>query len=1053
MGVIKRAVRHGWPLIATHDSFYPTPEDRSFYEILCGRGADLQMHAQHILSEAEWRESVEPFGLSPAQLEDALALARRALERSAGIPLPKASLPHPERKATLREMCLHGAEERGLKVLGDEVYEARLNRELALIEEKDYTDYFYIVSDLCKWAKKNMVVGPARGSSCGSLVCYLLDITDIDPIPYGLIFERFIDVNRDDMPDIDIDFSDKNRHMVFDYLCERYGHDHVARLGTVAMYQPKSSLSEVGTALKIPKWMCDAVADSMLERSGGDARALFKIEDTLATMPAGQRLVQEYPEVAIVTKFEGHPRHNSTHAAGIVVADKPIYEYVAVDERTGSTMCDKKDAEGAFNLLKIDCLGLTQLSVFEDCLELAGKKYDYLLKIPMDDEEAFKVLNEGRWAGVFQFNGIALQSITKQFKVDSFNDIVCVTALARPGPLASGGAHEWVKRRNGSSPIAYPHPIFEPYMNDTLGVVLYQEQVMEIGRNVGDLNWGQVTQLRKAMSKSLGAEYFDQFGDPWKKGAISKGVDPKATVKIWDDLCLSGDTVLENPFPSKGLYAKMTLKELYVKGGMQSWQTKKRQSLLMWDGQSLKPSVNHGVTYSGVKQTYTLKTELGNEIHATEEHKFLQEDGSYVALKDLEVGGHVMADGGKIPSERKRVKGVGRGGQNWWHKLASGEPILKRNIEFLRRTTKNCQHCHDAPYEETHHINMDHEDHRIENLLPVCRKCHKKLHAQVSGYAVPWQSGRCIIKDTIVSINPRKMEDVYDVHMPSPHHNFLANSIVVHNCAYGSWSFNKSHSVAYGLLSYWCCYLKARFPLEFAAATLTHESDPDRQLKLLRELVAEGYSYLPVCAETSTEKWSVARKGGKGYLVGPLSNVKGIGPKTVSAILSARARGEKMNERARKLLANAKTPIDSLYPIGDAFKRLLPDPHARNIVTKPTRIIDIKIEEDDYDVVIFCTLAKINPRDENEAVNIARRGFVRTDGLTASLNLQLKDDTDIIFGKISRFDYERLGKDIVDRGKANKALYAIKGRVRGNRGGDMHFRMVMIKAVKYIGDI
>jgi hypothetical protein len=1021
MGVIKRAVRHGWPLIATHDSFYPTPEDRSFYEILCGRGADLQMHAQHILSEAEWRESVEPFGLSPAQLEDALALARRALERSAGIPLPKASLPHPERKATLREMCLHGAEERGLKVLGDEVYEARLNRELALIEEKDYTDYFYIVSDLCKWAKKNMVVGPARGSSCGSLVCYLLDITDIDPIPYGLIFERFIDVNRDDMPDIDIDFSDKNRHMVFDYLCERYGHDHVARLGTVAMYQPKSSLSEVGTALKIPKWMCDAVADSMLERSGGDARALFKIEDTLATMPAGQRLVQEYPEVAIVTKFEGHPRHNSTHAAGIVVADKPIYEYVAVDERTGSTMCDKKDAEGAFNLLKIDCLGLTQLSVFEDCLELAGKKYDYLLKIPMDDEEAFKVLNEGRWAGVFQFNGIALQSITKQFKVDSFNDIVCVTALARPGPLASGGAHEWVKRRNGSSPIAYPHPIFEPYMNDTLGVVLYQEQVMEIGRNVGDLNWGQVTQLRKAMSKSLGAEYFDQFGDPWKKGAISKGVDPKATVKIWDDLCLSGDTVLENPFPSKGLYAKMTLKELYVKGGMQSWQTKKRQSLLMWDGQSLKPSVNHGVTYSGVKQTYTLKTELGNEIHATEEHKFLQEDGSYVALKDLEVGGHVMADGGKIPSERKRVKGVGRGGQNWWHKLASGEPILKRNIEFLRRTTKNCQHCHDAPYEETHHINMDHEDHRIENLLPVCRKCHKKLHAQVSGYAVPWQSGRCIIKDTIVSINPRKMEDVYDVHMPSPHHNFLANSIVVHNCAYGSWSFNKcfstrtivhlaeagngfkkemtigelyeryevdpsrwikqkkrkpilwsldesgnavkqmckriicngerdiykytfadgsfvectkehkfiidgewgsigsasigslftqiekdgvpwikthkvlssieyigkevtydiempthhnfklanglithnSHSVAYGLLSYWCCYLKARFPLEFAAATLTHESDPDRQLKLLRELVAEGYSYLPVCAETSTEKWSVARKGVK----------------------------------------------------------------------------------------------------------------------------------------------------------------------------------------------
>jgi hypothetical protein len=251
------------------------------------------------------------------------------------------------------------------------------------------------------------------------------------------------------------------------------------------------------------------------------------------------------------------------------------------------------------------------------------------------------------------------------------------------------------------------------------------------------------------------------------------------------------------------------------------------------------------------------------------------------------------------------------------------------------------------------------------------------LFTQIEKDGVPWIKTHKVLS----SIEYIGKEVTYDIEMPT-HHNFkLANGLITHN----------SHSVAYGLLSYWCCYLKARFPLEFAAATLTHESDPDRQLKLLRELVAEGYSYLPVCAETSTEKWSVARKGGKGYLVGPLSNVKGIGPKTVSAILSARARGEKMNERARKLLANAKTPIDSLYPIGDAFKRLLPDPHARNIVTKPTRIIDIKIEEDDYDVVIFCTLAKINPRDENEAVNIARRGFVRTDGLTASLNLQLKE--------------------------------------------------------------
>jgi DNA polymerase III alpha subunit len=801
-GVIKQALAHGWPLIASSDNRYPREGDRGFYEVLVGRNAESQSYAQHILSPDEWRASIAHHGLSNFETDKALVNAA-FYANDCNVTLQRANLPHPVRPDTLEGMCRTGAAKLGCD-LSNPAYEARLKRELELIAVKGYEDYFYIVADICSWARSRMIVGPARGSSCGSLVCYLLGITTVDPIPFGLIFERFIDINRNDMPDIDIDFSDQQRYMVFDYVNEKYGSDKVARLGTVAMFQPRSALVEVGSALRLPKWKCDAVAESLIERSSGDSRALQTLEDTLTAMPAGKTLIGDHPEAMVVTKFEGHPRHHSQHAAGIVIAERPITDFVAVDHRTGATMCDKKDAEDGYNLLKIDALGLTQLSVFEDCLALAGLPRDHLETLPLEDQAAFDVLNKAQWSGIFQWNGMALQSITKQFKVTKFDDIVSVTALGRPGPLASGGAHEWIRRRNGTNPVSYPHPIFRPYMEDTLGIVLYQEQVMEIGRNIGDLDWGQVTALRKAMSKSLGKEYFDQFGDPWKKGAISKGVDPVAADKIWDDLC-----------------------------------------------------------------------------------------------------------------------------------------------------------------------------------------------------------------------------------------------------AYGAWSFNKSHSVAYGLISYWCCWLKAHFPFEFAAATLSHEDDPGKQIKLLREMVAEGYEYVPVDAELSDRKWTVGQRDGKRVLIGPLSNVKGIGPKMVSQIVGARARGERITDRARKLLEGAKTPIDSLWPIRDNIKRIMPDPIERNIVTHPTPIIDVQIEAETYDVLVFCTLTKINPRDENEVVMIARRGYEIKDGMTQSLNLQLTDDTDTIFGKIDRWAYARMGQEIVDRGRVGKALYAIKGTVRGGSS----FRMISIKMVRYLGDI
>lgn len=807
-GITRRAIAGGFPLVATGDNRYTEPEDAAFYETLVGRNADLQAFPQHILSGEEWRTNAEGFGFAPEVMEAALDTSRAIAKGCTARP-GKAKLPEPPRPKTLEEMCRDAAPALGID-LNDPVYSARLRKELDLIEAKDFSDYFYIVTDIVRWARDRMIVGPARGSSCGSLVCYLLRITTVDPIPHGLIFERFIDLNRNDLPDIDIDFSDQQRHLVFAYISEKYGAERVARLGTVANFHPRSAMQECGMALGVPKWKTDAVADVLIERSSGDSRALDTLLDTLVSSDAGKRLLTEHPEMDIATRFEGHPRHYSQHAAGVVLASVPITEFVAVDRRTGATMCDKKDAEDGYGLLKIDALGLTQLSIFEDALEGAGLPRGFLETLPLDDPAAFEVLNKQQWAGIFQFNGLALQSLAKQVRISKFEDIVNITALARPGALASGGASSWVQRKNtldgrgnANEPVRYPHELFRPHLEETLGIVAYQEQVMNIGRDIGDLSWEDVTALRKAMSKSLGKEFFDQFGDRWKAGAIKKGIPAEVLEKVWDDLC-----------------------------------------------------------------------------------------------------------------------------------------------------------------------------------------------------------------------------------------------------AYGSWSFNKSHSVAYGLISYWCCWLKAHFPFEFAAATLNHIDDPMKMIGVLREMAAEGFHYVPVDPEKSGKKWGTIGTGPERKLLGPLTIVKGLGPKTVTQILGARARGEKMPSRCEKLLKDPQTDIDSLYPIADRIRAIMPDPLERNIITTPTPIGSVTEDHtEDKTFLVIGVVKTIAPRDENDPSKVAQRGYKVKGPQTMALNLQIEDDTGVIFAKVGRAKYPTLGLEVIRRGRPGKSIYAIKGTAMAGR------RFLMIESVRYIGDM
>lgn len=521
------------PLVAISDNLYNCVKSKELYEIILGNGNfDDRVELSHILSAEEWRQEVKI--LSEKQKEIAINMTYDIMSTISNFDFTQAKLPKAKEKKSLYDLCIEGAQKRKMTGLA---YMERLNYELALIKEKNFEDYFYLVYDMVNYAKKHMLVGPARGSSAGSLVCYWLGITDIDPIAHGLIFERFIDVNRADLPDIDIDFQDTKREMLLDYLKDKYGKDCVAKLGTISEYKPKSILTELAKVLEIPVWEIKDLKDAIIERSGGDSRASNCLEDTFNEMDIGKDFIQKYPKLQYSQFIEGHARHFGQHAAAIVVADKPLSHYCALDYSVDGCQLNKIDAESV-NLLKMDCLGLRTLSVIQDCLDLIGKDREWMVNYPLDDKKAFDVINSRKFYGIFQFEGHALISVSKQIEIKEFEDISAITALARPGPLISGGTTAYVKAKNNNEPNYLPH--CEEYTKETFGVIVYQEQVMNIVRHIGNFSWKDTSTIRKAMSKSLGEEFIQNMTDKFVAGAAENNIDKETALKIWKSVYSMG---------------------------------------------------------------------------------------------------------------------------------------------------------------------------------------------------------------------------------------------------------------------------------------------------------------------------------------------------------------------------------------------------------------------------------------------------------------------------------------------------------------------------------
>lgn len=523
------AKRHRKPLIVTSDPYYPAQGDLSSYLAL---GRRERTAPAHILDRRELAAAIP--GLSSARLTAAISHANDVAAAAADR-LARAPMIHYE--GDLQAMVEEGRRYRlaaGHIAEWTPEYAARLARELEAIEAKDFGSYFMVVSDLVRWAKGRMIVGPARGSSAGSLACYLLRITEVDPIAHKLLFERFIDANRHDLPDIDIDFADSHRDECFTYLAERYGPRNVARIGNISRYKARSVMAVVCKSYGVPDHERFKVLDVLIEYASGDSRFGRGLEDTLENTEAGRRFAAEYPEAAKAGDLEGHASHTSVHAAGVMVCNAPIDEFCTIGP-DGVAHLDKPDAE-ALNLLKIDALGLRTLGIFAD----AGASGEELYGLPLNDPNVFQVFNDKRFVGIFQFEGAAMRSLAENLEFDRFETIDHVTALARPGPFGAGVTGRYIDRFHGREPVTFTHEALAPILGDTFGTVLYQEQVMQIVYEIGGFDWSGVAMIRKAMSGRRGVEFFSVHEPKFIEGAARHGIDAATAKAIWEEICTFG---------------------------------------------------------------------------------------------------------------------------------------------------------------------------------------------------------------------------------------------------------------------------------------------------------------------------------------------------------------------------------------------------------------------------------------------------------------------------------------------------------------------------------
>ncbi|MFA5794287.1 MAG: DNA polymerase III subunit alpha [Candidatus Brocadiia bacterium] len=539
----------GAPMVVTNDVHYIKKSDARTHDILLcistnkayDDPARMRMSSNELYFKSE-SEMAKLFPEIPEAVANTLAIAERCnlflnfSERH----LPKFNVPDDKKSLVyLRELAEKYLPLR-YPAVTDQIKQ-RLDYELGIIEKKGFADYFLVVWDFVRFAREQKIpVGPGRGSAAGSILSYALEITDIDPLKYGLIFERFLNPGRNEMPDIDIDFSQAGRDTIINYVRTRYGQENVAQLITFGTMKARLVIRDVGRVLGIPLIEVDRIAKKIQGQTLYESINLDPELKELYNSPPNSKIKELFD---LSLKMEGLVRHASTHAAGVVIADKPLINYVPLYiSDSSSTTQYPMDALQKIGLLKVDLLGIVTLDVIEKCLEIIQQTRNKSVDprtISLNDKKTFDLLGQGETRGVFQLESAGMRDLAQKMKPDCFEDIIALVALYRPGPLQSGMVDQYIRCKHKLEPISYIHPSLEPILKETNGVVLYQEQVMLIANQLGGLSLTEADDLRKAMGKKL-PEIMDNYEKQFIDGAVKNGITNDIARRIFELLKFFG---------------------------------------------------------------------------------------------------------------------------------------------------------------------------------------------------------------------------------------------------------------------------------------------------------------------------------------------------------------------------------------------------------------------------------------------------------------------------------------------------------------------------------
>jgi len=796
-----------------------------------------------------------------------------------------------------------------------EIYIQRLNEEFDLFEKKDLCRYFLIVKDVVDFARSvDIPVGPGRGSCSGSLVSYLLNLTHLDPIEHNLIFARFLNEQRNDYPDIDIDFSQKRRHEIVKYITETYGKDRTGYIVTLLRMGAKTAVRDVSRVFDINLKEVDVFAKSCFSYEGDH------LEEGLNSA-YGRIFNNKYPHVVdYIKKSQGSIRGTSIHASGIIVNKKSLMsgsqctilrdKGKSVKRICGTIMGDCEDN----GLLKLDVLGLATLDVIHNCRRESGIEWE---DIAMDNRNVFKEISSGNTLGAFQIEAKASTQVVKKMKPNNFDDLSACLALVRPGPMDSGMTDMYIDRKNGTKWDDI-HPFYTEITRKTYGVLAYQEQVMECIVKLAGLPFSEADNIRKIIGKKREAKEFEPYWEKFRQGCIKqKTLSPEQAKEFWDGLlkwasygfnkCLSGDTVVIIVSGNQHTKIEVTIRELY-----DSWYSNshvgekyKKQGitvLQMDDDGKIRPGKIKKIYKNGIKVVFKVILENGMSIKGTHNHKILTHNG-YKRIDSLSIGSVVVikgeyektnksntniADKTRGTGETYNGKGFKRGEKNIG--FIDGRSItLKASKKVVfKRSMGVCERCgikkdSEIPhtYEYAHIIPLEilkgdfSKYHADKNLLYLCSNCHKKYDYLKGERIKRYSKGIPTIGSRVIKIVDAGLEMTYDVEMETVGHNFIANGIVSHN----------SHSASYSLITYWCMWYKINCPEIFYAAALSfakwdekHKDVAKSKLTMIELMIHKQYKIMtPKYGLSKGHVWAFNKQTNTFYM--PFDCINGIDDK------------------------------------------------------------------------------------------------------------------------------------------------------------------------------